>query len=103
MLTESTMLKRLLILNLLLQCFDGVASYRYPAEANQIVEAGIASWGVVGGLLYYKAFACVLLLLIFSLRHCKQLLAFQALTVTAAVYACFAVICVWKIFVHFFA
>ena len=80
MLTESTMLKRLLILNLLLQCFDGVASYRFsledPAEANQIVEAGIASWGVVAGLLYYKAFACVLLLLIFSLRHCKQLLAF---------------------------
>ena len=37
------------------------------AEANPMVEAGIVSWGVVGGLLYYKALACVLLLLIFSL------------------------------------
>ena len=68
-----------------------------------MVEAGIVSWGVVRGLLYYKALACVLLLLIFSIRHSKQLLAFQALNVTAAVYACFAVICVWKMFVHFFA
>jgi len=61
------MLKRLLILNLLLQCFDGVASYQlFPdgaLETNPIVEAGISSWGVVGGLVYHKALACVLLLM----------------------------------------
>jgi hypothetical protein len=65
----------LLVFNFLLQFFDGFVSYQFflaaPVEANPIVEAGISSWGVVGGLLYYKTLACALLLLL------------QALTVTA--------------------
>jgi len=55
------MVKRLLVLNLLLQCFDGLLSYQAfslgAAEANPFVSAAIANWGVTYGLLYKKTFA----------------------------------------------
>jgi len=42
------MVKRLLVLNLLLQCFDGLLSYQAfslgAAEANPFVSAAIANW-----------------------------------------------------------
>lgn len=63
----------LLIVNLTLQVFDGLFSYQLfslgAAEANPLVAAAISSWGVVYGLAYKKILACILLLLIFALRH----------------------------------
>lgn len=79
-----------LIFNLLLQVFDGVLTYQVVLqgvpEANPLVRETIVQWGVVWGLLYWKTLACVLLVLIFALRHKLQALALKALTVTAAVY-----------------
>jgi hypothetical protein len=78
------------ILNLLLQVFDGLLSYHVLSEgvpeANPLVSRAISEWGVGWGLLYWKTFACVLLLLIFALRNRRRSLTITALTVTAAVY-----------------
>jgi hypothetical protein len=41
--------------------------------------------------------ACLLLLLIFALRRRQQLLATQALTVTASVSVCAIIVCVWEL------
>jgi hypothetical protein len=58
------MVKRLLIFNILLQCFDDLLSYQAfsvgAVEANPLVAAAISSWGVTYGLLYKKILACVL-------------------------------------------
>src|SRR5438045_6362903 len=79
-----------LVFNLLLQVFDGVLTYQVMsygvAEANPLVRNAIASWGVVWGLVFWKALACALLLLIFAMRYRLQALAVKALTLTAAVY-----------------
>ncbi len=95
------MLKRLLILNLLLQFLDGLISYQAFAigarEANPFVAAAMISWGVTAGLLYNKMLACALLLLIFALRHRRHQLALRALSVTASIYSCFAVMCFWEL------
>ena len=81
-----------LIFNLLLQILDGVLTYQIlslgASEANPLVNAAIAEWGAVLGLLYWKALACVLLLLIFAFRHKQKVLTRKALTVTATVYGC---------------
>ena len=64
-------LRNLLTFNLFLQFTDGLVSYQAFAlgaiEANPMVAAGILNRGMVWGLLYSKAFACLLLLLIFAL------------------------------------
>ena len=95
------MVKRLLVLNLLLQCFDGLLSYQAfslgAAEANPFVSAAIANWGVTYGLLYKKTFACALLLLIFAFRHSLPSLTWRGLIATASVYASVTVVCLWKI------
>jgi Domain of unknown function (DUF5658) len=56
----------LLLLNLILQVFDGLFSYQVfslgAAEANPLVSAAISSWGVIYGLLYKKVLPCALLL-----------------------------------------
>jgi len=52
------------------------------------VAAAIVNWGMVWGLIYNKALACLLLLLIFALRPSQRLLAMRGLTVTASVYVC---------------
>jgi hypothetical protein len=95
-------LRDLLIINLILQVFDGLFSYQAFSllgayEANPIVGAAISSWGVIGGLLYKKTFACALLLLIFAFRHSLPALTRRGLVVTASVYACVAMVCLWKI------
>ena len=81
------------LLNLLLQVFDGLLSYHVLSagvpEANPLVGNAISAWGIIWGLLYWKTLACVLLLLIFMLRHKRRALTIKALTVTAAVYAYF--------------
>jgi hypothetical protein len=78
------------LLNLLLQIVDGVLTYIALSlgmeEANPLVRTAILEWGEVWGLLYWKTLACVLLLLIFALRHRRRSLAIKAFTLTAAVY-----------------
>ena|SRR5262245_37989844 len=95
-------LRDLLSFNLFLPLTDGVISYRAFAlgatEANPVVAAGIVRWGIVWGLAYNKILACVLLLLIFALRHSSRSLTHRALTVTASVYACTTIVCLWQLF-----
>lgn len=78
------------ILNLLLQAIDGILTYQVlslgVSEANPFVATAIDLWGEVWGLLYWKLFACRLLMLIFTLRHRRRALTIRALTVTSSVY-----------------
>jgi len=95
-------LRDLLSLNLFLQLTDGVVSYQAFAlgavEANPVVAAGIVKWGMVWGLAYNKILACLLLLLIFALRHSSRSLTQKALSVTASVYVCTTIVCLWQLF-----
>jgi hypothetical protein len=79
-----------LIFNLLLQVFDGLLTYHVLSlgvpEANPLVSTAIVQWGAAWGLLCWKTFACILLVLIFALRHRRQALTMNAFTVTAMVY-----------------
>ena len=78
------------IFNLLLQLFDGILTYQVLSlgipEWNPLVATAIEQWGDVWGLLYWKSFACVLLLLIFALRHRRRALTIKAFTLTSTVY-----------------
>jgi hypothetical protein len=91
----------LLFLNLTLQIFDGLFSYQVfllgAEEANPIVAAAISNWGVIYGLLYKKTLACLLLLLIFGLRHRHALLVKRAMVLTASAYTCVTLVCLWKL------
>jgi hypothetical protein len=88
-------LGQLLVINLLLQLFDGLASYQILAagvpEENPVVAGAIANWGLFEGLLVSKGFACALLLVIFSLRHKVEFLVTRGLTALALVYSCLGV------------
>jgi hypothetical protein len=90
-----------LTFNLFLQFTDGLVSYQAfalgAAEANPVVAAGIINWGMVWGLVYNKALACLLLLLIFALRRNRRLMATRALTVIASVYVCAIIVCLWEL------
>ena len=92
------------ILNLLLQAFDGIFTYHVLLlgipEANPLVSATIAKWGAVWGLVYWKTLACVLLLLIFALRHGQPTLAIKAFTLTAAVYGWFGFLSLCDLFLE---
>jgi len=94
-------------LNLLLQIFDGVFSYHVLAqgipEANPLVSSAIAQWGTIWGLVFWKVLACALLAMIFSLRHFRQGLAMQALTLTSTVYVFFFLISVYYLLLEFSA
>lgn len=91
----------LLTFNLFLQLTDGLVSYQAfalgAAEANPVVAAAILNWGIIWGLIYSKALACLLLFLIFAFRHCQRLLATRAMTVTASVYVCAIIVCLWEL------
>jgi uncharacterized membrane protein YqjE len=91
----------LLTFNLFLQLTDGLVSYQAFAlgavEANPIVAAAIVNWGMGWGLIYNKALASLLLLLIFALRRNRRLLATRGLTVTASVYMCAIIVCLWEL------
>jgi hypothetical protein len=93
------------ILNLLLQALDGLLTYHVLSlgvpEANPLVSSAIMQWGAVWGLLYWKTFACVLLLLIFALRHRRQALIIKALTITEAVYASVSIAGLCVLFLEF--
>lgn len=85
-----------LVFNLLLQFFDGILTYQVVSagvpEANPLVRDAITQFGLIGGLVYWKAIACLLLFSIFALRHRRYALALQALALTGAVYGCVAFI-----------
>ena len=94
-------LRDLLTFNLFLQLMDGVVSYQAfalgAAEANPVVAAAMVNWGMIGGLIYNKMLACVLLLLIFTFGRSQPFLAMRAMTVTASVYVCAFVVCLWQL------
>jgi hypothetical protein len=94
-------LRDLLTFNLFLQFTDGLVSYQGfalgAAEANPVVAAAIVNWGMVWGLVYNKVLACLLLFLIFALRRNRRLLAMRALAVTASVYVCAIIVCLWEL------
>jgi hypothetical protein len=94
-------------LNVLLQIFDGVFTYHVLTqgipEANPLVSSTIAQWGAIWGLVFWKVLACALLAMIFALRHCRQALAMQALTLTSTVYGCFFLISVYYLLREFCA
>jgi len=89
-------LGQLLIVNLLLQLFDGLASYHIISagvpEDNPLVASYIENWGVFGGLLYGKFLGCALVIFVFMLRHKMEILVAQALTVLAYLYSCLGVL-----------
>jgi hypothetical protein len=93
-----------LSVNLLLQAFDGVLTYRVLSlgipEANPLVSASIAHWGQLWGLLLWKTLACVLLLVIFKFRHQRQSLTIQAYRITAGVYGWFGVLSLCELLVN---
>jgi len=93
-----------LSVNLLLQAFDGVLTYRVLSlgmpEANPLVSASIAQWGQLWGLLLWKALACVLLLVIFRFRHQRQSLTIQAYRITGGVYGWFGVLSLCELLVN---
>ena len=94
-------LRDLLTFNLFLQLTDGLVSYQAfalgAAEANPVVAAAIVNWGMVWGLIYNKALACLLLLLIFAFRRNRRLMTMRALAVTASVYVCVIIVCLWEL------
>jgi uncharacterized membrane protein YqjE len=94
-------LRDLLSFNLFLQLTDGIVSYHSfvhgAVEANPVVAAAILNWGMIWGLIYNKALACLLLLLIFALGRSQRLFATRALSVTASVYVCAIIVCVWEL------
>jgi uncharacterized protein DUF5658 len=79
----------LVLLNLVLQVFDGVATYLGLAaghlEGNPIVAALLASLGTAPALVAVKLFACGCLLLIWQLRD-RSRLALPALAAAALAY-----------------
>jgi len=94
-------LRELLTFNLFLQLTDGVLSYQAFAlgavEANPVVAAAIVNWGLIWGLVYNKALACLLLVLIFTLRRNRRLITMRALTLTASLYVCAIIVCLWQL------
>jgi hypothetical protein len=91
----------LLTFNLFLQFTDGLVSYQAFAlggiEANPVVAAAIVNWGMGWGLIYNKALACLLLLLVFTLSRSQRLMAMRGLSVTASVYVCAITFCLWQL------
>ena len=89
----------LLVFNLLLQAFDGIASYLILSlgvdEANPLVQTAIEFWGLGWGLLFWKVFACILLFLLYSIRLYRRPLTVGALSFTAAVYCYLPGVVVW--------
>lgn len=86
-LPEREVLLQLLLYNLFLQAVDGIFSY------SRVIAAASAplAWNAIGGALYHKGLACLLLLLIVWLGQRKPDLAANALVITATIYTAFAV------------
>ena len=78
----------LFLLNIVLQMFDGMATYSGMQmgvrEGNQLLCSAFAVWGVGPSLLLFKAFACGMLLLLY--RNSGEEIGRPALTLLAVVY-----------------
>ena len=74
-----------------------VSYQSFALGAAPVVAAAIVNWGMIGGLIYNKTLACVLLLLIFALRHRHALLVKRAMVLTASAYTCVTLVCLWKL------
>jgi hypothetical protein len=92
------------VCNLLLQVYDGALTYYLVTlgvpELNPLVDDAIKLWGAEWGLLYWKALACVSIVLIFALRHKRRSLAHGALALTATVYGCLAIAGLLEVFLN---
>jgi hypothetical protein len=68
---DTAVAQRLLLLNILLQLFDGIATYAGLQlgidEGNPLLRSAILTWGVAPGLLVFKAEACALLLIVYRI------------------------------------
>ena len=94
-------LQKLLGFNLFLQIFDGTASYfilsRGESELNPFVSAAIYAWGLEWALIYWKVLVCVLLVILYSLRHFRPILPLRGLTFVAIVYSVLALYLVFHL------
>jgi hypothetical protein len=65
----NTLVYQLFVLNIVLQMFDGTATYAGVnlgwREANPLLHTSFGFWGVAQTLLLFKALACGLLLLLY--------------------------------------
>ena len=79
---------RLVLLNVMLQTFDGLATYQGLSlgfqEGNPVMHAAMVQWGVAETLLGTKGAACLTLPFFLLLRHRR--LSVWALTLIAGVY-----------------
>jgi len=86
---ENAVVYSLLLLNVLLQLFDGIATYSGLQlgirEGNPLLHHAFRLWGVAPSLLVFKAQACALLLIVYRLAGEK--LARPALGMLAGVYS----------------
>lgn len=85
-------LYRLFVLNMALQLFDGVATYQGLRigfqEANPILLHGFGTAGVLPTLLFYKAYACALLVMLHRITPAR--LGIPVMKGLAAVYCIFS-------------
>ena len=92
-----SLLYDLLLLNIALQLFDGMATYAGVRmgvpEANQLLCNSFAMWGVGPSLILFKAFACGLLLLLY--RYTAERIGRPALMLPAAVYCLLSLLPWW--------
>ena len=98
-------LTQLLIVNLLFQLLDGVATYHVVLagvpEANPVVAAAIAKWALMPGLALCTTIGCFFLLVIFSFRHRLELAVRQGLTILASLYSAISLFLLWQMFLLF--
>ena len=87
--TSPCLIPLLFILNLLLQAWDGLATYYGLAlgvqEGNPLIQAAIDHLGAGWALLSAKGLACGLLLVLRA--FCQYVLCVQGLLLTAVIYA----------------
>jgi hypothetical protein len=78
----------LFLLNIVLQLFDGMATYAGVQmgvpEANQLLCNAFAVWGLGPSLVLFKAFACCMLVLLY--RNTGDEIGRPALMLLAALY-----------------
>ncbi len=84
----------LFLLNIVLQLFDGMATYAGVGmgvqEGNQLLCNAFAMWGVGPSLFLFKGFACAVLLLLY--RYTRDEIGQSAFILLAAIYCLFSLI-----------
>jgi len=84
-------LYQLLLLNIVLQIFDGIATYNGVGiglkEANPLLSTSFAVWGIGPTLLLFKSGACALLLLLYW-RPAGVLVVWGYVMLAALYYVC---------------